>query len=144
MSIGLPLVLIFVLAIVPGWVTEQDPWQRVWAARNVRSARWGMYFGSFLVAVVFAGCAVIAIGLNSLYPDIAQMGFPMGMEKAEPALLTFILQQTQSPLLLALSAVALATAAMSCTDTFAASGGSCLARDIYQRYLRPEATMRVV
>jgi len=142
MSIGLPLVLIFVLAIVPGWVTEQDPWQRVWAARNVRSARRGMFFGSFLVALVFAGCAVIAIGLNSLYPDIAQMGFPMGMEKAEPALLTFILQQTQSPLLLALSAVALATAAMSCTDTFAASGGSCLARDIYQRYLRPEATMR--
>ena len=33
-SIGLPMVLIFVLAIIPGWITEQDPWQRVWAAKN--------------------------------------------------------------------------------------------------------------
>jgi len=142
MSIGLPMVLIFILAIVPGWISEQDPWQRVWAARSNSAARNGMFFGAFLVAVVFAGCALIAIGLNRLYPDIAQMGFPMGMAKAEPALLSFIMEQSQSPLLLALCGVALATAAMSCTDTFAASGGSCLARDIYQRYLRPDATMR--
>lgn len=142
LSIGLPLVLVFVLAIVPGWVSEQDPWQRVWAAKNSRSARWGMFFGAFLVALVFAGCAVIAVGLNTIYPDIAGMGFPMGMAKAEPALLSFILDQAVSPLLLALCGVALATAAMSCADTFATSGGSCLARDIYQRYVHPGATMR--
>lgn len=142
MSIGLPMVLIFVLAIIPGWITEQDPWQRVWAARNVTAARNGMVFGAILVALVFAGCAVIAVGLNSLYPDIAAMGFPMGMEKAEPAILTFLMDNNSSSLVIALCAVALATAAMSCTDTFAASGGSCIARDIYQRYLRPSATMK--
>ena len=141
-SIGMPMVLIFVFAIVPGWITEQDPWQRVWAAKDEKSARNGMFLGSFLVAVVFGGCALIALGLNALYPEIAKMGFPMGMAKAEPALLTFIMGSGFSNLALALCAVALATAAMSCTDTFAASGASCIARDIFQPYICPKATMK--
>jgi len=141
-SIGLPMVLIFVFAIVPGWVSEQDPWQRIWAAKDDRAARNGMFFGSLLVALVFGGCAVIAVGLNSLYPDIAKMGFPMGMAKAEPALLSFIMDSGFSDMAVALCAVALATAAMSCADTFATSGASCITRDIYQRYVHPEATMK--
>lgn len=140
-AIGLPMVLIFILAIVPGWITEQDPWQRIWAARDEKSARNGMFLGSVLVAIVFGGCALIALGLNAIYPDIAGQGFPMGMAKAEPALLTFIMDSGFSRLGVALCAVALATAAMSCTDTFAASGASCIARDIFQRYLCPNATM---
>ncbi len=142
LSIGMPMVLIFVFAIVPGWISEQDPWQRVWAAKNEKSARNGMFFGALLVALVFGGCAVIAVGLNSIYPDIAGLGFPMGMVRAEPALLRFIMEHGFSDVAVALCAVALATAAMSCTDTFAASGASCIARDIYQRYVKPEATMK--
>lgn len=142
MSIGMPMVLIFILAIVPGWITEQDPWQKVWAAKNARSARNGMFLGSLLVTVVFGGCAVMAVGLNTIYPEIAKAGFPAGMAKAEPALLSFIMALETPDFLLALCAVGLATAAMSCTDTFAASGASCLSRDIYQRYLHPDATMK--
>lgn len=141
-SIGLPMVLIFVLAIIPGWISEQDPWQRVWAARDEKAARNGMFFGSFLVALVFGCCVVIAVGLNTLFPDIAKMGFPMGMAKAEPALLNFIMSSGLSDVAVALCGVALATAAMSCADTFATSGASCLARDVYQRHLNPGATMK--
>ncbi|MBU1340052.1 MAG: sodium:solute symporter family protein [Proteobacteria bacterium] len=140
-SIGLPMILIFVLAIVPGWIAEQDPWQRVWAAKDNNSARNGMFLGSLLVALVFGGCALIALGLNVIYPEIAKMGFPMGMAKAEPALLTFIMDSEFSNITLALCAVALATAAMSCTDTFAASGASCISRDIFQRYLVKNASL---
>ncbi|WP_022669284.1 sodium:solute symporter family protein [Desulfospira joergensenii] len=140
LSIGLPMVLIFVLAIVPGWISEQDPWQRVWAARDEKSARNGMFLGSFFVALVFGGCALIALGLNRIYPEIAGAGFPMGMAKAEPALLTFIMEARFSDLSLALCALALASAAMSCTDTFAASGASCISRDIFQRHLYRSAT----
>ena len=135
------MILIFVLAIVPGWITDQDPWQRVWAAKDEKSARNGMLLGSLLVALVFGGCALIALGLNLIYPEIAKAGFPMGMAKAEPALLTFIMDSNFSNFALALCAVALATAAMSCTDTFAASGASCISRDIFQRYLVKGATM---
>jgi SSS family solute:Na+ symporter len=141
-SIGMPMVLIFVFAIVPGWISEQDPWQRVWAARDERSARNGMFFGALLVALVFGGCVVIAVGLNSIYPEIAAMGFPMGMAQAEPALLQFIMNSGWSDMAVALCGVALATAAMSCADTFATSGASCIARDIYQRHLHPDATMK--
>lgn len=141
-SIGLPMVLIFCLAIIPGWVSEQDPWQKIWAARDGRSARVGMVLGALLVALIFCGCAIIALGLRSLYPEIAKMGFPMGMAKAEPALLMFIMDSGLSHVMIGLCAVALATAAMSCADTFAASGASCLARDIYQRRYNPAASMK--
>lgn len=141
-SVGMPMVLIFILAIVPGWITEQDPWQRIWAAKDEKSARRGMFLGSFLVAMVFGGCALIALGLNILYPEIGKAGFPMGMAEAEPALLNFIMASGFSDFSLALCAVALAAAAMSCTDTFAASGASCMARDIYQRYLHKDASMK--
>jgi SSS family solute:Na+ symporter len=138
------MVLIFVLAIVPGWITEQDPWQRVWAAKDTAAARKGMFFGSFLVALVFGGCALIALGLGRIYPEIAKAGFPMGMAQAEPALLTFIMESKFSAFSLALCAVALATAAMSCTDTFAASGASCISRDIFQRYIHTKATVKQI
>ncbi|MFH1983415.1 MAG: sodium:solute symporter family protein [Pseudomonadota bacterium] len=141
LSVGIPVALIFSLSIIPGWITEQDPWQRVWAARNVSAARTGMILGALLIAVVFSACAVIAVSLNRIYPEIAAMGFPSGMARAEPALLDFITSGRFSPFVVALTAIGLAAAAMSCADTFAASGASCLSRDIYQRFIRPDATM---
>ena len=142
-SIGLPMVLIFCLAIIPGWITEQDPWQKVWAARDGKSATLGMIIGSLMITVVFAACAVIAIALNSIYPEIAKMGFPAGMALAEPALLTFVSERFASaPVVIAFSAIGLAAASMSCTDTFSTSGASCISRDIYQRYIKPDATMK--
>ncbi len=143
LSIGLPMVIIFILAIIPGWISEQDPWQKVWAARDEKSARSGMILGAFMILVVFGSCAVIAIALNAIYPEIAAMGFPAGMALAEPALLTFINERfAASPLLITLSAIGLTAAAMSNADTFATSGGSNLSRDIYQRYIKPDATMK--
>lgn len=142
-SIGLPMVLIFILAIVPGWISEQDPWQKVWAARDGKSASLGMIIGALMITVVFVACAVIAIALNSIYPEIAKMGFPAGMALAEPALLTFVSERFASaPAVIAFSAIGLAAASMSCTDTFSTSGASCISRDIYQRYIKPDATMK--
>ncbi len=143
LSIGLPMVLIFCFAIIPGWIIEQDPWQKVWAARDAKSASLGMIIGSLMIAVVFAACAVIAIALSYIFPDIAGMGFPAGMSLAEPALLAFVSERFASaPAVIALSAIGLAAASMSCADTFSTSGASCISRDIYQRYIKPDATMK--
>lgn len=138
--VGLPAIVILLVAVIPGWITEQDPWQRVWAAKDDRTARNGMLLGAVLVALVFAGCAFIAVGLDRIYPEIVSEGFPAGMGKAEPALLQYIMDIHLPAPLLALAAVALATAAMSCTDTFAASGASCIARDIFRGTFCPNAT----
>jgi len=44
--------------------------------------------------------------------------------------------------LLALLTIGFAAASMSCTDTFATSGASCISRDLVQRHLWPTATMK--
>ena len=133
---GIVGVFIMQIAMLPGWVTEQDPWQRVWAARDVKSARSGMLIGSVLVAVVFGACFLAAIGIHSLYE------VPPDPHVAEQLYLTFILDTfASSPALIAAIAIGFAAASMSCADTFATSGASCLSRDIYQRFIKPGATM---
>src|SRR5690554_4519080 len=102
-----------------------------------------MIIGSLMITVVFTACAVIAIALSYIFPDIAGMGFPAGMSLAEPALLAFVNERFASaPAVIALSAIGLAAASMSCADTFSTSGASCISRDIYQRYIKPDATMK--
>lgn len=144
-SIGIVSIMIFILAIIPGWIIEQDPWQRIWAAKDEKSARYGMVLGSFLIFIVFGVCCtIIAIGLNHIYPEISNSFTEIGMgamAKAEPALLIYIFEHF-SPLLIGLSGIGLAAAAMSSLDTFSTSGASCVSRDIYQRYIKSDATMK--
>ena len=127
--------LVFQLALLPGWVAEQDPWQKIWAARDERSAKRGLLLGAGLLALVYFCCLVTAIGLSVLYPR------PAGETDAEMLYLR-IISDNVSPTLLALLTIGFAAASMSCTDTFATSGASCISRDLIQRHLRPTATMK--
>jgi len=132
---GLMGALVFQLALLPGWVAEQDPWQKIWAARDERSAKRGLLLGAGLLALVYFCCLVTAIGLSVLYPR------PTGEADAEMLYLK-IISDNVSPTLLALLTIGFAAASMSCTDTFATSGASCISRDLIQRHLRPTATMK--
>jgi SSS family solute:Na+ symporter len=127
--------LVFQLALLPGWVAEQDPWQKVWAARDGRSAKWGLILGAGLLAMVYLCCFLTAIGLSALY------ALPASEVEAEMLYLKFI-SDNVSPLLLSLLTIGFAAASMSCTDTFATSGASCISRDLIQRHIRPDATMK--
>ncbi|WNY24105.1 Cation/acetate symporter ActP [Methanimicrococcus hongohii] len=134
-SIGLPMVLIFCVAIIPGWISEHDQWQKVWAAKDEKNARNGFFLGSFLIFIIFGiCCCLLGLGLRYLFPEITGMG------EAEIALLAFSVSNYSS-IILILIALGLTAAAMSCMDTFATSGGSTISRDIYQRYIKPDATM---
>jgi len=135
-AIGIPLIIIFCVAIIPGWVSEHDQWQKVWAAKDEKNARKGFFFASFLVFIIFGvSCCLLGLGLRYLFPEITSIG------EAEMAPLIFALNQipTAGVVLIALG---LTAAAMSSMDTFATSGGSTLSRDLYQRYLHPDATMK--
>ncbi|MDM7933984.1 MAG: sodium:solute symporter family protein, partial [Methanothrix sp.] len=132
---GLMGALVFQLALLPGWVAEQDPWQKIWAARDERSARRGLLLGAGLLALVYLACLVTAICLSVLYPR------PTGETEAEMLYLR-VISDNASPLLLALLTIGFAAASMSCTDTFATSGASCISRDLVQRHIRPDATMK--
>ncbi|WNY29073.1 Cation/acetate symporter ActP [Methanimicrococcus stummii] len=135
-SIGIPLVLIFCIAIIPGWISEHDQWQKVWAAKDEKNARNGFFFGSFLIFLIFGVCCcLLGLGLRYLFPEISNMG------EAEIALLSYSLNNF-SGIVIVLISLGLTAAAMSCMDTFATSGGSTISRDIYQRYIKPDATMK--
>jgi SSS family solute:Na+ symporter len=132
---GISGALVLQLALLPGWVAEQDPWQKIWAARDERSARSGLVLGSALLAFVYLACLVTAVALRSIYP------VPAGEIEAEMLYLAFI-QESLPGGLVALFAIGFAAASMSCADTFATSGASCISRDIVQRHLRPQASMK--
>ncbi|MDV0445844.1 Cation/acetate symporter ActP [Methanimicrococcus sp. At1] len=135
-SIGLPLVIIFCVAIIPGWISEHDQWQKVWAAKDEKNARNGFFFGSLLIFIIFGiCCCLLGLGLRYLFPEVSNMG------DAEIALLSYSLNNF-SGILIVMIALGLTAAAMSCMDTFATSGGSTISRDIYQRYIKPDATMK--
>ena len=134
--VGITLVLIFCIAIIPGWVSEHDQWQKIWAAKDEKNARNGFWLGSFLIFLIFGvSCCLLGLGLRYLYPGITDMG------GAEVALLEFFVSNYSTYVIVAM-ALGLTAAAMSCTDTFATSGGSTISRDIYQRYIKPDATMK--
>ena len=132
---GLMGALVFLVALLPGWVAEQDPWQKIWAARDAASARRGLMLGSVLLALVYLCCFLTAIGLSVLYPP------PTGEVEAEMLYLKLISDNVPG-WLLALLTIGFAAASMSCTDTFATSAASCISRDLVQRHLRPAATMK--
>ncbi len=127
--------LVFQLALLPGWIAEQDPWQKVWAAKDERSAKLGLLIGSLLLALVYAACFLTAISLRAIYP------LPEGELEAEMLYLRFI-SENIPPLAVAFLTIGFAAASMSCTDTFATSGASCIVRDIFHRFVKPDATMR--
>lgn len=132
---GFLTVLILQMALLPGWVAEQDPWQKIWAARDERSAKHGLILGAALLTLIYLCCLLTAIGLSVLYPR------PTGEVDAEMLYLK-IIGDNVSPVLLAMLAIGFAAASMSCTDTFATSGASCISRDLIQRHIKPTATMK--
>ncbi len=127
--------LVFQMALLPGWVAEQDPWQKIWAARDEKSARRGLILGAALMALIYLCCFLTAIGLSALYP------IPASEVEAEMLYPKFI-SENVSPLLLALLTIGFLAACMSCTSTFATSGASCISRDLIQRHIKPSATMK--
>lgn len=127
--------LVFIVALVPGWVAEQDPWQKVWAARDDRSAKRGLLLGATLLVLIYSFCLLAAIGLSVIYPR-------PGNEMEAEMLYLRIISDNVPGWLLGLLTIGFAAASMSCTDTFATSGASCLSRDLIQRHLWPTATVK--
>jgi len=85
--------------------------------------------------LVYIFCLLSAIGLSVIYPR------PSGEVEAEMLYLRIISDNVPG-WLLGLLTIGFAAASMSCTDTFATSGASCLSRDLIQRYLWPTATVK--
>lgn len=123
--------IFFALSIGPFYLVWQSTWQRFYASRTEEIARWGGFTGFF-----FAG---IVLGIISVAIGISAHAFLQG-EVAADAVFYTVLQQVLPPFLGGILAMGLMAALVSGGDSFIMQGASNLTRDIYNRYINPEAS----
>lgn len=123
--------IFFALSIGPFYLVWQTTWQRFYASRTEEIARWGGFLGFF-----FAG---IVLGIISIVIGISAHAFLRG-EVADDAVFYTVLQQVLPPFLGGILAMGLMAALVSGGDSFIMQGASNLTRDIYNRYINPEAS----
>lgn len=124
--------IIFALSIGPFYLIWQSTWQRFYAARNERIATWAPFTG-FVIGGIFIGIISTLIGMagRSFIPS----------EGVRPdAVFYTVLQDVLPSFLGGILAMALMAAVVSGGDSFIMQGASNLTRDIYNRYVNPEAS----
>ena len=123
--------IFFALSIGPFYLVWQTTWQRFYASRTEEIARWGGFLGFF-----FAG---IVLGIISIVIGVSAHAFLQG-DIAPDAVFYTVLQQVLPPFLGGILAMGLMAALVSGGDSFIMQGASNLTRDIYYRYVNPEAS----
>ncbi|MQA60968.1 MAG: sodium:solute symporter family protein [Actinophytocola sp.] len=124
--------LIFAMTIGPFYLIWQSSWQRIYAARTERVALWGN-----VVGMVFAGTLIAII---PVFIGMAARSFVPAEGLQPDSVFYIVLQDILPPYLGGILAMALMAALVSGGDSFLLQGTANLTRDLYQRYLRPEAS----
>jgi len=132
---GPALVLITLVAYLPGWVIETDIWLRLQAARSDRFARRGLLIAS-VNSLLFIGIFPLVIGLSALY-----LYPPAGAEipailNDGAAIFSVFINQHAPPTLALLLIVGLAAASMSTIDTCGNVVALSLSYDLLEPYLK--------
>lgn len=113
---GLPLIVMTLVAYLPGWIVETDIWVRLQAARSNRAARRGVIIAG-CNSVLFLGILPMLIGLATLalYPPTDGV---IPAELQDGAAIFAVLIQNHTPALLSvLLIIGLIAASMSTIDT---------------------------
>ncbi|MCE5242231.1 MAG: sodium:solute symporter family protein [Syntrophobacteraceae bacterium] len=120
------------LTIGPFYMVWQVTWQRIYAARDEKTAVSGVIWG-FILALL--------VGLNSFLTGICARGY-IPHDTLPDFVTATAIANVFPPVVGALVVVGLASAVMSSADSFTMMGSSSIARDIYQQYYRPGASDR--
>lgn len=137
-GLGIGMTIILIVAYWPGWSTEQDPWQRVWMARDDKAVKHGTLMGAAAVGIVYMFTVFMAIGAWVILGPPSAQAADFNVELIVYLLIQKIMPTWVIPIII----VGFMAAAMSNITVFATSSASNLAKDIYQRYLRPNASQR--
>lgn len=114
-------ILIYLLTLAFYQFIRQDVWQRIWAAKSLRTAQSG-YWISMIIAIVL-GAMVVLIGVVSRY------GLNLG--EIEPALVYYRVIEEVFPFsLVVLMIVVLLAAVISSADSFFIAGSSSIVNDL--------------
>ena len=138
LGFGIGTTIVLIIAYWPGWSTEQDPWQRVWMARDEKAVISGTLMGAGLNAIVYVFTILMAIGAWVILGPPSAQAADFNSE-----LIVFrIIQEIMPVWIIPFIIVGFMAAAMSNITVFATSSASNLAKDIYQRYMRPNASQK--
>ncbi len=122
------------MSMVLTFFTSMDGYTRCYAAKSEKSARNGTLMASFLILIICGSICFIGMSSKVLYPDATG---------GTAAFVTLILDLFPTGLK-GLLLVALLSAIMSTADTCILCASANLTRDIYQRYINPEAPQKKV
>jgi SSS family solute:Na+ symporter len=137
-GLGIGTTILLILSYWPAWSTEQSPWQRVWMAKDTKNAYKGALAGAGMNAVVYIFTIMISIGAWVILGPPSQQPQDFNTELIMYRLMQAILPQWIIPVIV----VGFMAAAMSNISNFSTSSASNLAKDVYQRYFRPNASQR--
>ena len=127
---GWPSIIAMIASISMGFFTLADSYMRCYSAKDASTAKWGTLLAVAFLLPVMIG--VIWLGLTSsfLYPDVAGDG----------GVLTFFVLQEFPTGLKGLLLAGILAALMSSADICILTASASLTKDIYHRYLNPEAS----
>lgn len=115
-------------------------WLRAAAARNEPIARWQFIIGGLLVLVIHGSMGVLGLYAGSVYRD----AFLDPTNPVQPMGAYGLLMRDFPPVIALGGLVAALAATISTTSNAHMGITSSLARDIYQRFIRPDATPEAV
>ena len=140
-GIGWPTIVSLILIYSASFICGQEVTQRLYAAKNGRTA----LIGSLMTAVVFFAFAMIPAVLGLVARTMVDMGMIDGTAIAENGAryaLPTLAVQVMPPVLVGLLFAGISSATMSSASSDLLRAGSIFSNDIYKVYINPKADQK--
>lgn len=122
-------IIVAFLFWAPSLMVSMDVWQRIFAAKDKKTAMHSMQISGFIILAIFVIFTLIGILARILFPNI-------NPELVAPTLVVKLLPKG----LLGLGLIAILAALMSTADSMLIVTGVTLTKDIYKRWINKKAS----
>ncbi|WP_449354194.1 sodium:solute symporter family protein [Virgibacillus natechei] len=128
-AVGLVTVILWSLSVLPGTLTNQMYYQRIYASKNVSTARWSLGLTAIVIILSVVWASIMGISIRSMNPNLGDSEMATGW---------FL---TQLPMwFLGLFAAFIIAAIMSTISSAVQSVVTNITKDIYQSYINPSVS----
>jgi len=128
-------IMIYLLTLAFYQFIRQDVWQRIWAAKDLRTARNG-YWISMIIAILL-GSIVVTIGLFGR--------FGLDLQNIDPTLVYYSVVENVFPFsLVVIMIIALLAAVISSADSFFIAGSSSIVNDIIKPNVKKSSQTKML
>ncbi|HDI02204.1 MAG TPA: sodium:solute symporter family protein, partial [Ignisphaera sp.] len=143
------LLLSFLVVYSVGLMLLPHLWIKYYAARDTWTIKWSsvgtaVYLSSYYIPAALVGLAAAVLNAKGI-PGVLEPGFIktlISQYGSRDAVMAYMIYNFTPPILAGFLLAGAAAAAMSTLDSFLGSTSLILTRDIYQRYVRPQASER--